>query len=209
MEKYRNFINDYKETSNNAPLVGINEASAKSVFDHYSANGFIMVSPCGCYEDNELNKERIREMVSLLKSLKYGYMPVYGLMETSDSYMYEKSFVIFNCIRHFNKNDEVGDLQRLFELGVELAEKYNQTGFIFQEPGGNPKCFKKYGTVEYECDGMDFNEFTRRYWNDLHHNTMKCNDDEYAFMGCYVNPRPQCMSERVARDAHGEVFISL
>lgn len=208
MEKYHNFINDYKETYNNAPLVGINEPNVKSLFDRYSANGFIIVSPCGCYEDNGLNIEKIREMVSLLKSLKYTYMPVYALVEIDkDTYMYEKSFVVFNCIHHFNKNDEVGDLKRLFELGVELAEKYNQTGFIFQEPGGNPKCFKKDGTVEYECDGMDFNDFTRKYWNDLHHNAMKCKDEEYAFMGCYVNPGPQCLSERVTRDANGEVFI--
>ena len=208
MEKYSNFIKDYKETNNNAPLVGMNEASVKSVFDRCAANGFIIVSPCGCYEDNGSNIERIREMVSSLKSLKYAYMPVYGLMENKmEAYMYEKSFIIFNCIQHFNKNDESGDLQSLFELGVELAKKYNQTGFVFKEPNGKPKCFKKDGTVEYECDGMDFNDFTRKYWNDLHQNTMQCKDDEYAFMGCYVNPRPQCLSERVTRDAHGEVFI--
>ena len=92
---------------------------------------------------------------------------------------------------------------------VELAEKYNQTGFMFQEPEGKPKYFKKDRTMESECDGMEFNDFTKKYWNDLHHNTMKCNDDEYTFMGCYVNPRPQCLSERVTRDAHGEIFISL
>lgn len=208
MDESRNFINDYRDTFNNAPLVGMNETSAKSVFERYSANGFIIVSPCESCEDNELNIERIREMISLLKSLKYAYMPVYALMETAkEDYMYEKSFVIFNCIHHFNKNDEVGDLQRLFELGVELAEKYNQTTFMFQEPNGKPKCFKKDGTLESECDGMEFNDFTRKYWNDLHHNTMKCKDDEYAFMGCYVNPRPQSLSERMSRDAHGEVFI--
>ena len=208
MEKYRNFINDYKETNNKAPLVGMNETSAKSVFDRHSANGFIIVSPCESCEDNELNIERIREMLSLLKSLKYAYMPVYGLMETSKgAYMYEKSFVIFNCIHHFNKNDEVGDLHKLFELGVELAEKYNQTGFMFQEPEGKPKYFKKDGTLETECGGVEFNDFTRKYWNDLHHNAMKCKDEEYAFVGCYVNPGPQCLSERVTRDAKGEVFI--
>lgn len=208
MDESRNFINDYKDTFNNALLVAMNETSAKSVFDRYSAKGFIIVSPCGTYEDEEFNIERIREMISLLKSLKYAYMPVYGLMGNSkDTYMYEKSFVVFNCIHHFNKNDEVGDLQRLFELGVELAEKYNQTTFMFQEPDGKPKIFKKDGTLKSECDGIEFNDFTRKYWNDLHHNTMKCKDDEYAFMGCYVNPRPQSLSERMSRDAHGEVFI--
>ena len=203
-----NFINDYKDTFNNAPLVEMNEIRAKSVFDRHSANGFIMVSPCVTYEDNELNIERIREMLSLLKSLKYAYMPVYALMETGkETYMYEKSFVIFNCMHHFNKNDEVGDLQRLFELGVELAEKYNQTTFMFQEPNGKPKIFKKDGTLETECGGVEFNDFTRKYWNDLHHNAMKCKDEKYAFVGCYVNPGPQCLSERVTRDAKGEVFI--
>ena len=208
MDESRNFINDYKDTFNNAPLVSMNDNMAKSVFDKYSANGFIILSPCGCCEDNELNIERIREMLSLLKSMKYAYMPVYALVEIDkDTYMYEKSFIIFNCIHHFNKNDEVGDLQRLFELGVELAEKYNQTTFMFQEPNGKPKIFKKDGTLKSECDGIEFNDFTRKYWNDLHHDTMKCKDEEYAFMGCYVNPGPQCMSERVTRDANGEVFI--
>ena len=208
MEKPNNFINDYRDTFNNAPLVSINDNMAKSVFDKYSANGFIIVSPCESCENNELNIERIREMISQIKSLKYTYMPVYALMETAkEDYMYEKSFVIFNCIQHFNKNDESGDLHKLFELGVELAEKYNQTTFMFQEPNGKPKIFKKDGTLETECDGVEFNDFTRKYWNDLHHNAMKCKDEEYAFMGCYVNPGPQCLSERVTRDANGEVFI--
>ena len=144
MEKPNNFINDYRDTFNNAPLVGMNETSAKSVFERYSANGFIIVSPCESCEDNELNIERIREMISQIKSLKYAYMPVYALMETDkEDYMYEKSFVIFNCIHHFNKNDEVGDLHKLFELGVELAEKYSQTSFIFQEINGNLSVSRK------------------------------------------------------------------
>jgi hypothetical protein len=208
MEKPNNFINDYRDTFNNAPLVSINDNMAKSVFDKYSANGFIIVSPCESCENNELNIERIRDMISQIKSLKYAYMPVYALMETDkEDYMYEKSFVIFNCIHHFNKNNEVGDLHKLFEFGVEMAEKYNQTTFMFQEPDGKPKIFKKDGTFESECDGVEFSDFTKKYWNDLHHNTMKCKDDEYAFMGCYVNPRPQSLSERMSRDAHGEVFI--
>ena len=82
MEKYRNFINDYRDTFNNAPLVGMNETSAKSVFERYSANGFIIVSPCESCEDNELNIERIRDMIFQIKSLKYAYMPVYALRDT-------------------------------------------------------------------------------------------------------------------------------
>lgn len=97
MDESRNFINDYRDTFNNAPLVGMNETSAKSVFERYSANGFIIVSPCESYEDDELNIERIRDMIFQIKSLKYAYMPVYALMETAkEDYMYEKSFVIFN-----------------------------------------------------------------------------------------------------------------
>ena len=208
MEKPNNFINDYHDTFNNTPLVSINDNMAKSVFDKYSANGFIIVSPCESRENNELNIERIRDMISQIKSLKYAYMPIYALMETDkEDYMYEKSFVIFNCIHHFNKNNEVGDLHKLFELGVELSEKYNQTTFMFQEPDGKPKIFKKDGTLESECDGVEFNDFTIKYWNDLHHNAMKCKDEKYAFVGCYVNPGPQSLSERMSRDAHGEVFI--
>lgn len=229
-ENRRNFLTDYREsTSNNGSLVSLNESNAKRVLDRHSQDGFIIVSPCRGYAEfdidpsdkdakqrlNTMNNKRIRDMIARIKKTNYSYMPVYGgfienIGTEYEEYVYEKSFIIFNRDKDGN---EVG-LNNLFDLGVELSKDFNQDSFLYQAPGEQPKYYDKNGKLDFECGtNVDFNDFTKQYWTDLHKNTMKYKDDEhrrptrFSFTECYVNPFPQNFSERYSRYNNQEIFI--
>lgn len=224
-----NFLDDYRTTYNNAPLVSLNESNAKRVLDKHSKSGFIIISPCRGYSDfnidvedndakqqlNRINNDRIKKMISIIKKTDYSYMPVYGgFIENIDTeyeeHVYERSFIIFNKDK---KGNEVG-LDKLFDLGIELCKKFNQDSFLFQKPGEHPKYYDKDGNLDFECgDKVEFNDFTQQYWTDLHKNTMKYKDNvglkptRFSFTECYVNPSPQNFSERYSRYMNQEIFI--
>lgn len=229
-ESRQNFLTDYRETtSNEAALVALNESNAKRVLDRHSKDGFIIVSPCRGYSDfgidptqkdakqklNTLNNKRIRKMIAIIKSTNYSYMPVYGgfienIGTEHEEHVYEKSFIIFNRDKD---GKEVG-LDSLFALGVDLATEFNQDSFLYQEPGEAPKYYNKDGSLDFECaSNVEFNDFTKQYWTDLHKNTMKYKDDKhrrptrFSFTECYVNPFPQNFSERFSRYSNQEIFI--
>ena len=202
----KNFVSDFSSaTCNRAPLVNINENRAKQKLDRYSCYGFIVIG----YGDSDF--DRIKEMISTVKSQKYSYMPIYGsfnenLAEERETQTFEKSFVIFN---YNNKQHcEVGKFSELFDFAIELAQRFEQDSFLCCEPEKNPKYVKTDGTIitEYE-NGTAFNDLTKEYWIDLHRN--RCGElTQSTFTGCYINPAPQCYSERHVRYLKGEIFIS-
>ncbi len=202
----KNFLSDnYPHTFNNAPLVSITDNRAKTLFDKYSTYGFIVIG-CG---DSDFDK--IRELISTIRSRKYSYMPIYGsfnenLGEERDTQTFEESFVIFN---YDNKQHcEVGEFSKLIQFAIDLAQQFNQDSFLYYEPNKNLKYVKTDGTIiaEYETD-TTFNDLTKEYWTDLHQNRHQP-PTQSTFTGCYINPAPQCYSERHVRYLKGEIFIS-
>lgn len=203
---HKNFLSDFSPaTCNVALLVNINENRAKQLLDRYSSYGFIVIG----YVDSDF--DRIREMISTIRSKKYSYMPIYGsfsenIGEENEIQTFEKSFVIFN---YNNKQHcEVGKFSELFDFAIELAQRFEQDSFLCCEPEKNPKYVKTDGTIiaEYE-NGIAFNDLTKEYWVDLHRN--RCGElTQSIFTGCYINPAPQCYSERHVRYLKGEIFIS-
>jgi hypothetical protein len=202
----KNFLSDFSPaTCNGAPLVNINENRAKQKLDRYSGYGFIVIS----YGNSDF--DRIKEMISTIKSRKYSYMPIYGsfnenLGEERETQTFEKSFVIFN---YNNKQHcEVGEFSKLIQFAIDLAQQFNQDSFLYCEPNKNLKYVKTDGTTiaEYETD-TPFNDLTKEYWTDLHQNSHQ-QPTQSTFTGCYINPAPQCYSERHVRYLTGEIFIS-
>lgn len=203
---HKNFLSDFSPaTCNGAPLVNINENRAKQKLDRYSGYGFIVIS----YGNSDF--DRIKEMISTIKSRKYSYMPIYGsfrenIGEENETQTFEKSFVIFN---YNNKQHcDVGKFSELFDFAIELAQQFNQDRFLYCEPNKNLKYTKTDGTIiaEYETDAP-FNDLTKEYWTDLHQNRLQ-QPTQSTFTGCYINPAPQCYSERHVRYLTGEIFIS-
>lgn len=203
---HKNFLSDFSSaTCNRAPLVNINENRAKQKLDRYSGYGFIVIG----YGNSDFDK--IKEMISTVKSRKYSYMPIYGsfnenLGEEHDTQTFEKSLVIFN---YNNKQHcEVGEFSKLIQFAIDLAQQFNQDSFLCCEPEKNPKYVKTDGTIiaEYENDTA-FNDLTKEFWTDLHKN--RCGElTQSIFTGCYINPAPQCYGERHVRYLTGEIFVS-
>ena len=202
----KNFLSDnYPHTCNNAPLVNITNSRAKQLLDKHSTYGFIVIG----YGNSDF--DRIKEMISTIRAKKYSYMPIYGSFnenpgDENETLTFEKSFVIFN---YNNKlHCEVGKFSELLDFAIELAQQFNQDSFLYCEPNKNLKYVKTDGTTiaEYETDAP-FNDLTKDYWTDLHKN--RCGElIQSTFTGCYINPAPQCYSERHVRYLKGEIFIS-
>ena len=202
----KNFLSDnYPHTFNNAPLVSITDNRAKTLFDKYSTYGFIVIG----YGNSDFDK--IKEMISTVKSQKYSYMPIYGsfnenLGKEYETQTFEKSFVIFNY--NNKKQVKTGVFSELLDFAMELAQRFEQDSFLCCEPEKNPKYVKTDGTIitEYE-NGTAFNDLTKEYWIDLHRN--RCGElTQSTFTGCYINPAPQCYGERHVRYLTGEIFVS-
>ena len=202
----KNFLSDFcSGTFNNAPLVSITDNRAKTLFDKYSTYGFIVIG----YGNSDFDK--MKEMISTIKSRKYSYMPIYGsfrenIGEENETQTFEKSFVIFN---YNNKQHcEVGEFSKLIQFAIDLTQQFNQNSFLYCEPNKNLKYAKTDGTTiaEYETDAP-FNDLTKEYWTYLHQNQQQP-PTQSTFTGCYINPAPQCYSERHVRYLKGEIFVS-
>lgn len=229
--KRGNFLNEcYNEkTSNKADLVSINEVNAKSMLDRHTADGYIIISPCrggadfGLDETNpqdkqklaEINNQRIKELVGILKQSDFSYTPTYGgFIENqgtpNEESVYERSFVVYN----HHKDGSVGNFEELRQFALDMAKKYNQDSVLIQAPNDNPKYITKDGELDWEFNGdVAFNDVQQKYFTDLHKNTHKGGDisgnkpTRFSFLESYINPRPQCYGERFRRDKNGEIFL--
>lgn len=225
-----NFLNEYRgNTNNNGNIVSINENNIKRIIATHSDNGYIVISPCRGGADfgidpeksqkeydklAYINKNRVKEIINDIKQSGFSYTPTYGgfkenLGTDQETDVYERSFIIYNKDKRGNNRD----FNDLYNFGMEMCRKYNQDSFLVQAPGEKPKYIKQDGTVDYEFSGGKvFNDISQEYFTDLHKNTHKNGDisnrrpTRFSFTEAYVNPKPQCYSERHVRWANGEVF---
>lgn len=225
-----NFLNEYREnTKNNGKLVSINENNIKRIISKHSDNGYVVISPCrggsdfglnpknSKYESDKLaqiNRKRVKSMINDIKQTGFSYTPTYGgFIENfgtdQEENVYERSFIVYNKDKFGNDCD----FNDLFNFAIDMCRKYNQESVLVQAPGDKPKYIKQDGSIDYEFDGGKvFNDISQEYFTDLHKNTNKNGDisgrkpTRVSFTEAYVNPKPQCYSERHVRWANGEVF---
>lgn len=228
--KRNNFLWEFRpHTMNNGNLVSINEVNAKTLLDRHSENGFIVVSPCRGYADfdidpnkpnasqklAEINNQRIKECISLIKQSGFSYTPVYGgFIENqgteNEQSVYERSFIIYNN----KKSETITDFKKLYDFGIELARKYNQDSILVKAPNEPPRYITQNGDIDMEFSGKTtFNDLSQEYFTDLHKNTDKFKNIDnrkptrFSYVESYVNPGPQCYSEAHTRSLNGEIFI--
>jgi hypothetical protein len=225
-----NFLNEIKGgTQNNAPMVSLNELNAKSLINRHTKDGYVIVSPCRGADDfgldknnptdvqklSNINKQRIREFIDILKQSGFSYTPVYGGFienkgEENEEHVYERSFVIYP----YDKNGNLREFNELYDFALEMCRKYNQDSVLVAKPNETPKYITKDNNVDMEFSGdVTFNDVSQEYFTDLHKNTNKYDmtnrkPTRFTFEGCYLNPSPQCYSERHVRYLMGEKFLS-
>ena len=225
-----NFLKDYRDnTNNNGNMVSINEDDIKRIISTHSDNGYIVISPCRCgsylginpqINQNEhdksaqIHKNRIGSIIEDIKQSGFSYTPTYGgfkenLGTDQETTAYECSFIVYNKDKRGNNCD----FDKLFTFGIEMCRKYNQESFLAQAPGENPRNIKQDGSVDHEFSGGKvFNDISQEYFTDLHKNTHNNGDvsnresTRFSFTEAFVNPKPQCYSERHVRWLDGEVF---
>lgn len=223
-----NFLKEHRpHTTNNARKVSINEINAKSMLDRHGEAGFIVISPCRGYADfglentpankeklAHINRERVKDIIGIIKKSGYSYTPVYGgFIENKgtdqEEQVYERSFVIYN----HDRNGDIRDMSKLYDFGLYLAKKYNQDSFLVKAPGEPPKYITQNGDVDMEFSGKTtFNDLSQDYFTDLHKNThkggkMTDRPSRFSYVECYINPAPMCLSEAHVRHVSGEVFL--
>mgnify|MGYP006872973930 CR=1 FL=1 len=225
----RNFLDDYRKTNNNGNLVPISENNIKRIISTHSDNGYIVISPCrggsdfgidptkskGEYDKLAyINKTRVKSIIKDIKESGFSYTPTYGgfkenLGTEKETTVYERSFIIYNKDKKGNNLN----FDDLYNFGLYLCKKYNQDSFLVQAPNGKPKYVTQDGSIDFEFDGGKvFNDVSQEYFTDLHKNTHKSGDiskrkpTRFSFTEAYVNPKPQCYSERHTRWLNGEVF---
>lgn len=241
----RNFISEVlgRETNNRGGLVSINETNARTMIQKHSEDGYIVISPCRGEDDfirsgellpedagtqrfrdelNKLNQKRIRQMVSQIKTSGYSYTPVYGgfienIGTKEEVHVYERSFVIYNQDKYGNTLD----FNKLYNLGLDWCNQYNQDSFLVQFPvdsreGGLLAYVDKNGQIDMEFKkGATFNDISKQYFTDLHkYHTIRQDSKltritfESLLEDIYVNPGPQCYSEGHTRHLSGEKFVT-
>lgn len=226
-----NFLYEIRDNSaNNAPMVSINELNAKSLIDRHSKDGYIVISPCrggadfgidtstmeGKQKLNQINRERIKEFISILKETNFSYTPVYGgFIENKGSddeeTVYERSFIVYNR----DKQGKVGNWKDLYDFALEMTKKYNQDSVLIKAPNKNAEYVDREGNNQITfSDNVSFNDISQDYFTDLHKNTHKYKDDmdkrqstRFSYVESYINPAPQCLSESHLRYLNCEVFI--
>lgn len=225
-----NFLREYRDnTNNNGNIVSINENDIKRIIATHSDNGYIVISPCRGGADfglnpkasqieydklAHINKTRVKSMIEDIKQSGFSYTPTYGGFKENigtdqETTVYERSFIVYNKDKRGNNLD----FNNLFDFGLNMCRKYNQDSFLVQAPGEKPKYIKQDGSVDFEFSGGKvFNDISQEYFTDLHKNTHKKGDitkgkpTRFSFTEAFVNPKPQCYSERHVRWANGEVF---
>ena len=230
VSKYPNFLHEIRETENNAPMVSLNEINAKSLIDRHTKDGYVIISPCrggadfGIDTNNpkdkeklaSINNERIKELIELIKDSGFSYTPVYGgfienVGTPQEENVYERSFVVYP----FDRKGVLQDFADLKDFAIAMANRFNQDSVLVCEPNGTPAYINKSGEVDFELgNNVEFNDLSQTYFTDLHKNTDKFGNisnrksTRFSFTECYINPAPQCYSERYSRDMSGEIFLS-
>lgn len=217
----------YENTNNRSRLISVNETNAKRLLDRHSNVGYAIVSACRGFSDfglddnnpadaeklNQINKERTRNMISLISSIGFSYTISYGGFIENQGTEDEESVYEISCIIYANRKDGSIDVVGMRNLALEICEKYNQDCVLVKMPNGKPQYLTKDGNVDMEFDGgVAFNDIMQTYFTDLHKNTQKkiapnSKPTRFSFLESYIAPKPQCYSESHIRSLKGEIFL--
>ena len=161
-----------------------NNAPLVSMGEERVKNLFERCSKAGFIVLEGLSREQICEIIEILKETKFSFMPIYRKLDNGgETPLFERGVVVFN----YNSCGSIlveGTKKDLFAFGQRLAKQFDKESFLFETENGVLSRFDGEGSA------------------------VGCEDKGLFFNGCFVNPAPQCYSERHIRYLRREIFLS-
>ena len=203
----------YGINTNHYKPIMVEHITIDRIMNKHGNDGYIIVSATRNDVDPEINDKNTQELINLLKSSGYSYLPTYGgyhNVKTGEDSDYEPSFVIFN----HNSNDDYkyGNFEDLENFGKFITAKYEQDCFLCKRPDMPPVYLDKDGHKINARESEKYwkNDPSKEFFTTLH----TPEDDEKYGIGrrwtndiefeC-VNPIPCSLTERMRRK--GEIML--
>ncbi len=224
-----NFLEELRGvgTYNTAPLVSINETDAVNLRNRYDKEGYIVISPCHIFAKYKLNRDNstdvdklvyvntsnVRECLKMIRDGGFSYIPLYGGSvenEGTDQVreVFQCAFIVYSC----DKKGISRPFDELKSFAIDIANKYNQDEVLVAAPCEAPTYYKIDGSKgEVLETNMSFNDLLQKYFTNLHKKATEVETKEkptpLTFIGCFINPAPQCLSEAHTRYLSGEICL--
>jgi len=195
----------------------VDESSLNKIFQKHYNDGFIIITSWRGEKSIEENNKDFNDLKGFVKNNKFSYIPVFGgFIENKDTDLErevrEPSLLVTNHEIGSNKvkqNDTV-----LFNLGIELCNKYNQDSFLFKPMSKEMTSYyiDKTGEIDMTFHNKTINDLTKIYFTDLSKNIYNSIKDKtskrFTFTeSIYINNSPIDLND--AKKRYGEQFYNL
>lgn len=196
----------------------IDEVKLNRILRKHYNDGFIIITNFRGERDNKENVNGFNELKNIVKNHEFSYIPVFGgyvenMGTEEERQVHEPALLVPNQIVGSAKSYD--EDTRLFQLGVNLANKYNQDSFLYKPKGSNNAYYiDKNGKVDMKFTDKTVNDLTQIYFTDLHKPSKKPAkslnkaDRRFTFIeSIYLAPSPTDLNE--AKGRYGEQFFNL
>ena len=161
-----------------------NKVPLVSMEEERVKNLFERCSKAGFIVLEGLSREQICEIIEILKETKFSFMPIYRKLDSGgETPLFERSVVVFNYNSCGSTLVE-GTKKDFFAFGQRLVQQFDKESFWIGAENESLHCFEREGKE------------------------IGCEDKGLFFNDCFVNPSPQCYSERHIRYLRREIFLS-
>lgn len=224
-------------------LQKLDETTMKALKGKYMQNGFIVITsdrtceaemdlpegePCPDREKlyfYRLNQENSKTLQKWIRSAGFGYTPVFGGYREklppgpsgeerfADTQNPENSFLIMA-----RSGDSDKDHNKLKELGMQIADSFNQDSFFYKPPNSEDQkayFIKPSGQVDMEFSNFVFNDLEQIYYTQLARGKQKYKTQRFSAIPesiknngkvvLWVRKHPVTVQE--ARRRMGEIFV--
>ena len=200
----------FKDFTDNSDvnLIKINESTLNRIIGTHNKNGYIIISAYRGDRKPSENRQKHLELMDDIKNNGFSFIKVFGgfieNVGTDDEVLVrEPSLVVPNY--PIGKTKPYEDTEKLFNMGVELCNKYNQDSFLYKDIDSKPKYIDKNGNVDMEFDGDYIINKPEQYFTSISKN----NNGRFTFTEAYVVEPPQTLNGRHTKLLKfGESFVS-
>lgn len=211
----------------------LSEASLARVLDKYFDIGFMVITAdrtceaergTACTEEEvagqtQVNKNNELNLKSDISAADFGFVPTLGGFRERvvdpdtgeekliDNPRPEMSFIV-PAQKRGKGVHRANDAAELRQLGMDLAQRYNQDSFLFKPPAsedGSAYWITRSGEEEMSFDNVVANDLEQIYFTKLRKKPGRFSLTEDQQFALYIPKSPKSAAE--ARQRYGEIFI--